>query len=166
MRCPNCGTENIDQARFCQACARPLGPAYAVMPAPAQVAQPPSKDHTAIIVVVVIIVILAVIGAVVFAFLLVPKADLRADLQYSASNDWLGLSNSGTITVFGTIYNYGNADGGGTVYLTVWDGYESHSIHIPTGVVLAGLSVSFYWSAGFDPMDADLVTVNYYVTTG
>jgi len=36
MKCPNCGAENQDSARFCQMCARPLQASYQTPVATAQ----------------------------------------------------------------------------------------------------------------------------------
>lgn len=65
MKCPNCGTENVDQARFCQSCARPLGPAYSQPQA--YIASQPSQTSKAglsglklaILIVVIIALLLA-----------------------------------------------------------------------------------------------------------
>ncbi len=63
MKCPNCGTENPDDAKFCQKCSTALAPgAQAPMP---MMGPPPvkKKSNTMLIVIVVIVVILAVVIA-------------------------------------------------------------------------------------------------------
>jgi len=73
MKCPNCGTENPETARFCQACARTLGPAYiqglgtpASVPPSVQGRNPRSRRTTwlvasAVAIAIVIVVLLAVV---------------------------------------------------------------------------------------------------------
>ncbi len=43
MKCPNCGTENHEDARFCKSCAAPQTPPAASPPAPAAPLAPPSR---------------------------------------------------------------------------------------------------------------------------
>jgi hypothetical protein len=149
-------------------CARALAPSYQVPDLVAQsVPAPKSKSNTIVIVAVVIVIVLAIIAVIAVVMIgAAPKADLRADLSYSAANDWLGLSGSGTIIVYGTIYNYGDKMGDGTVQLHIYDGYEWHDYSSPTGVVPANGSVDFFWDAEFDMMDEDSVVVQHTITTG
>lgn len=138
-------------------------------PGPSQLAQPPkTKNNTALIVaIVVIVVVVVLVGALAaIASISVPKADLRAQLTYSASNDYLGLGSGGTIEVSGTIYNYGQADGGGTVQLHIYDGTSWHDYSVSTGVVAAELFVPFDWSVHYDSLDTSTCQVQYTLTTG
>jgi len=168
MKCPNCGTENSDEARFCQMCARALAPSYQVPDLVVQsVPAPKSKSNTIVIVAVAIVIVVAIIAVIAVVMIgAAPEADLRADLSYSPANDGPERVGSGTIIVYGTIYNYGDKMGDGTMQLHIWDGYGWHDYSSPTGVVPANGSVDFYWDAEFDMMDESLVDVQYSLTTG
>lgn len=167
MRCPNCGKENADDAKFCQMCARALAPSYIAPDLVVQRTQAPKSESHTLAIVVGIVVLLVVVGAIaVMIIATAPKADLRADLSYSAANDLPGLIGSGTIIVYGTIYNYGDKMGDGTVQLHIYDGYEWHDYSSPTGVVPANGSVNFFWDGDFDHMYEDAVIVQHTITMG
>jgi len=161
MKCLNCGTENPEEMKFCGNCGRTLP-----QPLPVQPMQPMPKreTHTALIIAVVVVAVVVIVAVIALILITAPKADLRADLLYSAENDWLG--SGGTIEVYGMIYNYGDKMGGGTVYLHVYDGYAWHDYEVPTGVVPANGSEYFYWDGYFDPMDDSSCEVEYSIETG
>jgi len=64
MKCPNCGTENPDDAKFCLRCSTPLAPGAQAPMGPMMGAPPvQKKNNTMLIVIVVIVVVLAVVIA-------------------------------------------------------------------------------------------------------
>lgn len=161
VKCPNCGAENPDSAKFCQMCARQLSQYYQnQISAPVAPNLPKPKTHSNQLIITVVAVVVVVIVALA-VYVIALKPDLRAELSYYAANDWLGLASSGTVSVDGQIYNYGYFEGGGTVYLHVYDGYTWHDYYVPTGVVPGGGSVYFDWGTSYTMMDEDLVQVEY-----
>jgi hypothetical protein len=131
--------------------------------------QGPSAGKTpawviALIVIVIVVVVVVAIIAAVLTSIPTSHADLRATLSYSVDADW--FAGGGTITVSGTIYNYGDANGGGTVNLHIFDGYAWHDASAPTGVVPAGGQRYFEWSAYYNPIDENSIQVSHTITTG
>ncbi len=63
MRCPNCGTENPEDAKFCQKCSTPLVPGAQAPMGPMMAPPPQKKSNTMLIVVIVIVVVVALIVA-------------------------------------------------------------------------------------------------------
>ena len=58
MKCPNCGTENDENAKFCQVCGWALGPAYDQI-----IIQPPTASKSILKWILVLIVVLILVGA-------------------------------------------------------------------------------------------------------
>lgn len=156
--CVSCGREIDWNALFCPYCGHDFR-----SPSPHVALPQHGKNRSTMIAVVVVIVLVALVAVVVGAFVLAPKADLRADLSYYASND--DTMYGGTIVVYGTVYNYGDKMGDGTMNFHIYDGFQWHNYSAPTGVVPANGSVDFDWSTHFDLMDENYVQVEYTLTT-
>jgi hypothetical protein len=81
MKCPNCETENPETAKFCQTCARELGPAYAQMAGQSAVPIPPKRKRTVILVAAVVAVIL--VALIILAVVLNPSTSPIASIRDS-----------------------------------------------------------------------------------
>lgn len=81
MKCPNCGAENPETAKFCQMCARELGPAYIQMAGQSAVPIPPKSKRTIILAVAAIAVI--VVALIILAVVLNPSMSPIASIRDS-----------------------------------------------------------------------------------
>jgi hypothetical protein len=78
LKCPNCGTGNDDNAKFCQACRWALGPAYAQRPT-----QVPTATRSIPIWVIVLIVVLILAGAGIGAVYSMPRSKIKVIVSHS-----------------------------------------------------------------------------------
>ena len=106
MKCPNCGTENVDQAVACQRCgtkfaggfAQPIGPPLAA----------PAKKSKVLWIVAIVLVVIVVVG-ILAAYLLMNSATLSIvdfEATYNLAGDVnfvVQLENLGTKTGTSTL---------------------------------------------------------------
>jgi len=79
LKCPNCGTGNDENAKFCQACGWALGPAYAQRPV-----QVPTVNKSIPKWIVVLIIVLILAGAGIGASYSMPLSKLKVIITHSA----------------------------------------------------------------------------------
>ena len=120
VRCPQCGSENIDEAKFCQRCAAPLGAGVAMAAPPVQA----KKNNTMTIVIVVIVVVVALIiaGALISLYVFNNAVHNTSDLSMTVSG-----------THVATASEYSTAPSAGSEYLQVTVVITNHA-SIPTSV--------------------------------
>jgi len=81
MKCPICGTENSETARFCQTCARELAPASTQVPVQSAAPISPKRKRTVILVVGVVAAIVVVL--IILAVILNPSTSPIASIRDS-----------------------------------------------------------------------------------
>lgn len=176
IQCPNCWTENPDDAKFCQMCATALPGVWPGAPITAvnlgSAAHGPSSKKIpgwAIFVILIgigVVVASAVVGTGLLSAMTL-GSDLRAELTYVVNQDSVGHIRPGEVYVSGTIRNYGEANVSGTVHLhiTYSGGTSMGHYDVATGIVLVGESVHFGYGVILSDNWLTGVSVHYSVTT-
>ena len=127
MRCPKCGTDNPQDARFCNLCATPLYISPVGVPPHATAPTEPEKKSNLPLILVVVVVVCVIVAGIIWAISYTPK---KADLTVTGfSYEWDYWSD--TIHVWGTVVNEGNGWTDDwehiTIYVTVWFDHEPYA---------------------------------------
>lgn len=128
VRCPRCGSDNPQYARFCSVCAQPIGMGYDASPPVTFTAEKPKKNDTMLIVAIIIVVVVVICGGIAWVFL--SAVDTFADMK------------SGYLEV--TIENQRFASVSYSLYVD-GDKWDSGTVPILTRLTLSG---EIYWWEG------------------
>lgn len=118
MKCPYCGTENMEGTNLCVRCAGQLSGATQASIPPAQ--QPASQsliERSPMFVAIVIIVAVLVIGSVIVAAIVLGRNQIQGPNLEITSTDHSATSNAVVFTI--TVRNSGTEAGSGTITCTV-----------------------------------------------
>lgn len=112
MKCPRCGREVSDNARFCEVCGSPVGATFVL-------AVPPAKTSKPVLVAVIVAVVIITVAGIGVGAYLYYAPDLHPDL--TLYYDYGGLFSDPFVMVDGMIYNYGHSAGYAAIHFTISD---------------------------------------------
>jgi hypothetical protein len=111
--------------------------------------------------VLVILVVALFLCLALLVIFMGQSSDLKADLQLSVHENWLG--DLDMVVVTGTIYNTGDVDGHAIVHLRIFTGYETKSYEVDAGLVPKNGSSHFSWIMSYSSVDPDKAHFLYSV---
>ncbi len=126
LRCPTCGTENLEGAQICHSCGMIMTPVQPYQAAPAQQPVAPTKRMSLPMIIAILVAVAVVLG-VVGALLWKPwsHADMEVDLDFSV--DQTGATTF-EVTVLGDVSNVGDRSGRATLSLVLEDDRGLHAV--------------------------------------
>jgi len=138
MNCPNCGSVVADDAKFCPACGRALGPYYAQTSI-----EPPQQTisktvSTAVSVAVVIIVIIVIIAVLAWLFSSTIISERHGSVAITVHNNSWFFSNYYSLYIDGEL-EYSQTAGAGEMWTSQWEvTWHGGSTHTSTVTVVWG----------------------------